>query len=349
MLLIEALNINSGGPAELLYYLLEELESRQIEYYILLDFRLPTRRIPNLNRCSVYKRGFINRSKILKKHLNEQKNIKTLFCFGNYPPPFLIKENIKVVTFFHNMLLLEVKNTPKLITKLAWTVKTLYFKKILGNSNFFIFQSKIVENSFKIKFKVPVNVNLETCLFFNLPYLSKLLNKFQNQQIKRIPQSFIYPSLAYPHKNHNRLLDAWNKLYDSGLTPILYLTVPIKNVSLLEKIDFLKRKGVKINNLGVISYEAVQEQTYKCEFCIFPSLLETVGLGLIETTFLGCKILAGDLTYSRNLIKPSLVFDPLDIEDMIRAIKIALTNKNLMPATLCAQNEIEKLLAILNC
>jgi glycosyltransferase involved in cell wall biosynthesis len=115
-------------------------------------------------------------------------------------------------------------------------------------------------------------------------------------------------------------------------------------------IDFIKEinsEGGQINNLGEVPFAEAIAHTSQSKFVIFPSLKETFGLGLVEATLLNCYVLASDLPYVFESIKPTLVFNPLSEEEMVSSIISALNTENqLTPSQLLVENEIEKLIKL---
>ena len=133
-----------------------------------------------------------------------------------------------------------------------------------------------------------------------------------------------------------------------NIYPELFLTIPKDNKLLIQEIDILNKKGTKIFNLGVITFEESLKQTAQSEYCIFPSLKETFGLGLIEGALNNCKVLASDLEYTYDVLEPSLVFNPYDPENIAEKVKICvLKRQELNKAIPKIENQIEKLISLL--
>ena len=59
-------------------------------------------------------------------------------------------------------------------------------------------------------------------------------------------------------------------------------------------------------------------------------LAESFGLPLIEGCEAGCKIIASDLPYVHEIIRPSLTFDPYSVHSISKLINQSLQDKNLI-------------------
>ena len=78
-----------------------------------------------------------------------------------------------------------------------------------------------------------------------------------------------------------------------------------------------------------------------CEFAIYPSLLESFGLPLIEAANRECKIIACDLPYVHEIIEPSLTFDPYSIESISNAILKAIDTDDLPKTKVLIENKLD--------
>ena len=148
-------------------------------------------------------------------------------------------------------------------------------------------------------------------------------------------------------KNHTRLLDAWGQLKQKeNLTPRLHVTIPPTNQQLISQIEQLKMEGVQIQNHGTLSHEAALDLTARSTFVVFPSLLETIGLGLIEGVLLECKILAPEDRAFHEIVMPSAVFDPLDTKSIMVTVAKACTS-SLPVSRVRLKNQIKELVKLL--
>lgn len=341
MILIDASNITVGGGKVLLDYLLEELERRKYEFILIRKKETPIglKNPSNVDRIIVSDSVF-SRSRHIKYALHKYKP-GTLLCFGNYPPPF--KTGIKTITYFHNPHLLGNPIYHFTYDKYL-LLRQLYLKRIFPNTDYFVFQSAYIKDKFESKYgknKTQKNLvlpfyNEERILFYQSGYEKK--------------DQFIYVSLPHKHKNHLFLLKVWSRLKENSLYPKLVLTIPNEesNQPLLRRIQSINADGGKIVNLGLVSFDEAMRQTAESKYTIFPSLYETMGLGLLESALLNNRVLMSDLPFARDVVEPSLFFDPHNIQSCADSVIKAMKHEEgLKATTVLMKNRITEFLEIL--
>lgn len=134
--------------------------------------------------------------------------------------------------------------------------------------------------------------------------------------------------MAHPHKNHKMLFDAMEILSHEGIEVSLAVTVEADKIDLIEQIKHINSFGVvKIDNLGVISKNEVCKLYAESKCLVFPSKEETFGLGLIEAVNMGLDVIAVDLDYVYEVVKPSMVFNPDSAKICANVMKHYLESK----------------------
>jgi glycosyltransferase involved in cell wall biosynthesis len=106
----------------------------------------------------------------------------------------------------------------------------------------------------------------------------------------------------------------------------------------------LVAKGARIINHV---YLDPRELYFNCPYLIFPSIMESFGLPLIEAAESGMKVLASNLPYVYDVIIPSLTFGPLDKISIADAVSKALST-NLPFPKVVTKNEVDKLIELLD-
>ena len=96
-------------------------------------------------------------------------------------------------------------------------LEKLYYKLFIKNVSQVIVQTssmynKLIESGFQKKISIWAVDDLGD-------------NMFNEEKNKKDKNSFIYVASLNPYKNHKRLLSAWNKLKNDGISPKLYLTL----------------------------------------------------------------------------------------------------------------------------
>jgi len=77
---------------------------------------------------------------------------------------------------------------------------------------------------------------------------------------------------------------------------------------------------------------------------IFPSLKESFGLPLIEGVQANCKIIASNLNYVNELVKPTFTFNPYDEKSISEFILLALSSKKQPKSSIKVKNSMDLLI-----
>lgn len=146
----------------------------------------------------------------------------------------------------------------------------------------------------------------------------------------------IYISHPGEHKNHLNLLRSLPAMIKVWPSLQLFLT--------LEGNEFLNRRYTSFvteirktavaldveNNLtflGILNHDEIYFALSNCDVMVFPSLVESFGLGLVEAMAAGCPIAVSDLPYARDVAADAAVyFDPKDPHSIARAVVSLLNN-----------------------
>lgn len=335
MILIDSVYVNTGGSLILLKYLVSTLEKMEIDVFYLFDIRVQeVFNFIDKKNCKFIKNSNFERFKFYKDM--RFSNLKKVLCFGNAPP--VIRLDIPVYVYFHNQTLIKTHqdmNFKNYILTLCKQGFVHFYKK---NVDIWFVQNNYMRENLALKYFNGFDNHI-----INMPFYPEILYP---DNIKRIPNTFLYVSTTYPHKNHNRLIEAFCASYDDISKGELILTVPFSDKELCSLIDEKKSIGYPITNLGFIDRDKLIIKYKECEYLIFPSLAETFGLGLVEAIDGGCKVIAADLPYTYEVCEPSFTFDPLSTTDIQKSITFAIENQ-LAHSTKHIQNDINKLISYL--
>ncbi|MDA9935074.1 glycosyltransferase [Candidatus Marinimicrobia bacterium] len=330
-ILVDALYVNNGGAKSLLNYLINNIEKTEAKVFYLLDSRIKNNHYPVSKKNKVY---YMKKSLVIR-HLFYLKNMNSfckVFCFGNLPPT--LRLNCMVYTYMHQFLYIKLPDNSNALEKLLWAIRVFIMKLIKTNTNEWIVQTEIVKKKFSSKFNI--NSKKIKCLpFFDI----------QKQKIKHIKtkNKFVYVSLPYKHKNHINLINAFMKTHNFHKNTELHLTLDEVDIEIQKKLNLCKSESIPIVNHGLISKTEVADLYISSEFLVFPSLTESFGLPLVEGINYGCKILASDREYVDAVCKPSIKFNPLEVEDIARCLKKSIETK-LPDSEIIINNEIGALI-----
>ena len=325
MTLIDAVYINSFGGKTILELILGKLINSRTSYHIIFDSRLESKYLDILNNKD-YTIIFSNHKNRKNFYLKNINRFSSILCLSNIPPP--IHTLVKTSVFFHNSLLLNPLNHQiSFKNRLINLLKFSYIKYYNQNDYNWLVQTRYIDKLLQTHLKInPKNI-------FIYPIIKEESESFNS---KKSPNNFVYVSSRVSHKNHIRLLNAFIVVANKTIKGMkLHLT--------LNKEELFKKKypnNLKVEFHGTLSRDSVNELYNSCEFAIYPSLVESFGLPLIEAANHGCKVIASDLQYVHEIIKPSLTFDPYSIESISSAILKAIDTDNLPETNVLVENKL---------
>ncbi len=334
MILIDAMFINKGGGAVLLEYLIECIlaHPKKDQFFFLLDPRFDKPQMLVTNYV-VVQNSLTERIKFYKYN---KQNYTRVFCFANTPPP--VKLKVPVYTYFHNQKLLEAPKQKFKKSFFSLYLKYLAVKLYNKNTDYYL-----VQTPHMAKEMVAIGLRDKAhCLI--LPFFDD--RKYLGGHTpfsQRTKDEFVFISNPSPQKNYPTLLDAWEYLLEQGYTPQLHVTIDDTAPQLIQRMESLVEKGARIRNHV---YLDPRELYFNCPFLIFPSVMESFGLPLIEAVDSGMKVLASDMEYVYDVVVPSATFEPLNKVSIAEAVIKALKSELPFPK-LVTKNEADRLVALL--
>jgi len=134
------------------------------------------------------------------------------------------------------------------------------------------------------------------------------------------------------HKNLVRLLRAFKKVLETGHSPLQLVITGKKDPyypEVLATIEELELKD-KVKLLGLVSEEDLVRLYNTASIYVFPSLYEGFGLPPLEAMRCGTPVVASNVSAIPEVCGEAvLYFDPEDISDMAKKIRLLLEDKNL--------------------
>ncbi len=317
-LIVHANNVHTGGGAELLSVLLKELSIRSVDTVLMVDsrFTLPTYLPGSMKVVQVTPTitGRLSAERRLRQMAGQDDLI---FSIGNLPPLFPVRS--PVYLFIQNRYLLDrisLGSFP-LQVRLRISVERLWLKRRISAVSRIMVQTPSMDRLLQGSFGRRAEI---------LPFAA--LNTIEgNSSCQDLPNvspryDFVYVATGEPHKNHARLFEAWDILASEGIRPSICVTLPPEQVTSLKTLlDKVRKKGGVIENLGLIPRTQVDEIYRSSRALIYPSLLESFGLPLLEAQAAGLDIVAAELDYVRDVVEPQQSFDPSSSLSIARAVK----------------------------
>jgi len=322
--IISAVNVHTGGGLCLLNSVLE-LNCAELRLVCFVDERAKGLINYHSNHEIQYiKPTILARAKAELDLLRRVTRDDMVLAFGNLPPVFPLRG--KVFLLIQNRFLvdnltclrhLSVRATLRNIAERLW------IRSFMRNVDICIVQStsmsKLLEDLFS-------SSRLDVRVF---PFIGPFQHErtFQRKALAvkswaGSPSNFLYVASGDPHKNHRNLISAWRQLADWGLYPSLCLTIDRKaHPKLTTWIDLQSKcYNLNIRNLGLVTRIEVLSLYEKSSALIYPSLIESIGLPLIEARMAGLPILASELDFVRDSVQPAETFDPTSGISIARAV-----------------------------
>lgn len=306
-ILIDALHIHMGGAFMILNHFVDCLVARGVDFVLLKDSRCHKLRSEDrVPKMVVMQAGVQIRKRYYKAHRNDYSKVLSL-C--NIPPS--IKMPVPVFTYFHNVSLLKIPRTNTFKQKLMNLLKRAFIRHYAKNTDAWIVQTDntaVLVNKYINRRQLPV----EIFPFYRIP---KDINRTPINERK----DYVYIGWYTGAKGHEYLIEAWEILAKRGIYPTLHLTCNSQKV--VPIIEHAKKSGARIVEHGYVDFEEVCELYNKSKATVYPSLNESLGLGIIEATSAGCDVIGCNLPYTYSVCKPSEVFFSCNAESIAEAVE----------------------------
>ncbi|MBO1263996.1 glycosyltransferase [Proteiniclasticum sp. SCR006] len=308
---------DSGGAlAVLKQYYEKAKEDIENEYYFVLSIA----NISNSENIKVMNFPWIKRNWLYR------------IFFDEFVAPFLVKKNkVDKVISLQNIIIPKVSVYQEVLVHnalpfsdykfkficepLLWTYQNIIRRKIIKS----IYKADriiVQTNWFKNELIQQFNVS-DSKILIDHPKVSSLsLETNHNHHNTSNVVSFFYPSSAMSFKNHDVLINAVRILLNNHVSNFrLILTLSgDENKRISNLFQIVLQDKLPIDFVGYLKQDEVYE-FYRSTTLIFPSLIETFGLPLIEGKMHNANIIASDLPYARELLdsyEKAVFFDPED-------------------------------------
>ena len=259
----------------------------------------------------------------------EMDEDSVLLCFHGLPP--LLRQRVRTLLFVQNRLLLQGGGGARA------AVKRLLLK--LGRNNV---DRVVVQTATMAQAAAGLFASGAVTV---LPFADAAVLALNRRRQRDFDRDFIYVADGMAHKNHRLLLEAWRLLKQRGLTPSLLLTLGERDAALrAELLADAAAAGLNVANCGDISRAELLELLRRSRALIYPSLLESFGLPLLEARQLGVPIVAAELDYVRDVCEPQQTFDCHSPLSIARAVERFLARAEQPCAVMSAADFVAALL-----
>ncbi len=318
--IIYAPNVHNGGGKVLLQALILALPEKTL---LIHDKRMVIEGNVNLRLKYVFPSVFSRFMSELWLKFNTTKH-DIVFCFGNLPPSFTL--SAKVVVFVQNRYLVDdvSLNAFSIKTKLKMHLERFLFNQNIKKADEYIVQTQTMKRLLEKKLQCDSlrSIPIKVLPFFT--FAAKYKKQVNSESAMKVESfSFIYVASGEPHKNHKVLIEAWKLLANDGFYPSLKLT--LDKASFAELCSWIEHQAkayhLQVENKGNLTHDQIGLAYKHATALIYPSMLESFGLPLVEARRVGLPVLASELDYVRDLLDPEQVFDPNSPISIARAVK----------------------------
>lgn len=214
---------------------------------------------------------------------------------------------------------------------LRWIVNNAMAKK----SDKIICESEYVKNDI-VKF-TGVNRNKVSVIQGPPPqaFMNYRLDEIYFEFVRRkynLPKKYIfYPAQCWFHKNHIKLVEAFDLVRNEIDDVYLVLTGSQKNnyYNVMKRVKELNLHD-KVRHLGYIDYEDLPYLYRMSQMLVMPTLFESISIPIYEAFALKVPVCSSNVVALPEQVGDAgLIFDPLDIEDMANKILTYLKNEKL--------------------
>ena len=200
--------------------------------------------------------------------------------------------------------------------------------KIICESSFV--KNDIVEFTGVDKSKVSIIQSPPPKSFQNYQFDEKQFEKVKSKY--DLPSDYIfYPAQCWLHKNHIKLVEAFNEIANKFNNIYLVFTGSQKNnfINLVNKINELGL-GERVKHLGYVDYEDLPYLYKMSKVLVMPSLFESVSIPIYEAFSLEVPVCSSNVVGLSEQVKDSgLLFDPNDESDIVRKLSMYLSSEEL--------------------
>lgn len=312
-IILFAPGVHTGGGLTLLRALLRAWPT-QLSLFAWLDYRAQALvRLPFQSTVRWVKPSVLARLAAEIQLSKQAESGDTVICFHGIPPIFHNDATINV--FLQNRLLIDRSSTLEYSAKgrVRLCVNRFLFDALCERVSVFFVQTPSMEVLLQRRF------GANSHRIHVTPFVGLITEKFGDE---RRQWDFVFVADGQPYKNHKRLVEAWIMLKRWGLRPSLVLTLSDRDSELRNWVNRqVEHYDLDITDLGQVDNVTMHRIYSSVGALIFPSLVESFALPLVEARIKGLPIVAGELDYVRDVCVPVQSFNPLSAVSMARAVR----------------------------
>jgi glycosyltransferase involved in cell wall biosynthesis len=313
-IILSAFGLHYGGGAVLIREIVSILGAKI--GFATLDWRIVDELQPHLPRVEAVPSQLLPRLRALVEVAREAGPEDCLFCLNSLPP--LARSRAHTIVYVHSPQfagLMDGITFPPQERARHW-MDRLLFRAGRRNVDEIWVQTESIAAAMR-RFAGPIPMRV-------IPFVDAAALAAGAPRADRLsaPLRFFYPADASAHKNHLRLFAAWRLL--RAELPDVQLVVTLEPAPfdrIVQEAGVTDLAGHGIVNAGRLARADVLRLLDDASALIFPSLVETFGIPLVEARARGVPILASERDFVRDVCEPAETFDPLSARSIARAVR----------------------------
>lgn len=262
---------------------------------------------------------------------NELENFDDIDMFispaiSAYPHFYM---NKPFVFTLHDM---QERYYPEFFSRYERFIRWLNNRTLATSANKIISESEYVKNDI-VKF---TGVNGDKVNVIQSPPPEEFLNyKFDEAQVEKVrekynlpPKYIFYPAQCWFHKNHIKLVEAFDIVRNEIDDVYLILTGSQQNNynNLMQRINELAL-NTKVKHLGYIDYEDLPYLYKMSQMLVMPTLFESVSIPIYEAFSLRVPVCSSNVVALPEQVGDAgIIFNPNDVNDIAEKILIYLND-----------------------
>lgn len=340
-ILINSLGVQDSGGITVLDKLLSEVEDSHYNYFIVCNENINIKKlmekcknIKNFEFLLIPSRGFMYRlyyENIVFRKIIKKKNIALVYNFSGSAQFF---SKVSQLTKMHNLLFYSKKNDQVYFQKRKYFfwIKQIFLKRVVFHS--MINQAKYIEvQSNHVKEYIGDFIDISKKDFFiksDIEVKEELFQKPKKYDLSKKVR-FLYivgPHFEYLHKNFEDFVQTMSELKKEGFD--FEVVVTLTKEQLHNSILWDKELDEYTTFLGYVSKDELKKQFNDNTILISTSVIETLGLHVIEAAQNGILAIVPNEKYSSDVYGDNMLrYDLFDRESLLEIIKnITSLNSN---------------------
>ncbi len=227
-----------------------------------------------------------------------------------------------------------------LVYKIVFWLAIKRAKKIITVSNYvkndLIKNFKLKPEKIAVTYEGAANINVKAQMSPVSPSLSRLAGRAGRANVKILEKYNInkpylfYVGNAYPHKNLERLIEAFKILAEDFRRDFQLVLAGEEDYFYKRFKKDIKNDANRVIFTGFVTDEELAVLYKSAKLYVFPSLCEGFGLPPLEAMSHGVPVVSSDATCLPEILgEAAIYFDPLSPRDMAEKMNKVLDNENL--------------------